>query len=237
MPNDNAALPAVATTAPALFTPRDEFELAQRKAKLYASSTLVPQDFRDNVANCLIAMNMARRIGADDLQVMQNLYVVHGKPGWSAQFLIAAFNQSGKFSALRYEWQGKQGDKDGAWGCRAYAIERATGERIEGPWVTWKMVEAEGWSKKSGSKWLTIPDLMFHYRAAAFFIRTHAPEIAMGLQTVEEIGDIIDVTPEPESRPSRVESLKEALREQSKEETEQRAAAETPSDHSENQAA
>ena len=37
----------------------------------------------------LIAQNMARRMGADLLMVMQNLYVVHGRPGWSAQFLIA----------------------------------------------------------------------------------------------------------------------------------------------------
>jgi hypothetical protein len=166
------------------------FELQLRKAKVFAASTLVPQQYRNNLPDCVIAMNMANRIGADVLQVMQNLYIVQGKPGWSAQFLIATFNQSGRFSAMRFEWQGHQGGKD--WGCRAYATEKATGETIRGAWVTWKMAEAEGWTKKNGSKWLSMPEMMMTYRAAAFLVRTYAPEIAMGLQTTEEI---IDVTP------------------------------------------
>lgn len=189
-------LPAVAapigTAVP--FTERDAFELSLRKAKVYSSSTLVPAQYQDSIPNCLIALNMAKRIGADELQVMQNLYIVQGKPGWSGQFLIATFNQCGKFTALRFEWIGKQGEKE--WGCRAYATEKATGERIVGSWVTWKMAESEGWSTKGGSKWKTMPEQMFMYRAAAFLVRTHAPEIAMGLQTVEELRDVIDVDPE-----------------------------------------
>lgn len=198
--NDTATVTALpvaqaAPPAPVVFTERDAFELALRKAKVYASSTLVPSQYQESIPNCLIALNMARRIGADELQVMQNLYIVQGKPGWSGQFLIATFNQCGKFTALRFEWQGQAGGKD--WACRAYATEKSTGDRIVGSWVTWKMVEAEGWSKKSGSKWLTMPEQMFMYRAAAFLVRTHAPEIAMGLQTVEELRDVIDVEVEP----------------------------------------
>lgn len=192
------------------FPARAEFELALRQAKVYAASTIVPKEYQDNLPNCLVALNMAKRIGADPLQVLQNLYIVHGRPGWSAQFLIATFNQCGKFSALRFEWQGKQGQKD--WGCRAYATEKATGERIEGAWITWGMVEAEGWNKKAGSKWLTMPSQMFMYRAAAWLVRTHAPELAMGLQTVEEVGDVIDVTPEPAARQaSGIDALKAAV--------------------------
>lgn len=188
---DTNVAPAPAAKPPQPYTPqREAFELELRRAKVLAASTLLPDAYRDNLPNCMIAMNMANRIGADVMQVAQNLYIVHGKPGWSGQFLIATFNQSGKYSAIRYEWQGKQGDKE--WGCRAWAIEKETQHRIDGPWVTWAMVEAEKWNAKTGSKWLTMPTLMFHYRAAAFLIRTHAPEIAMGLQTVEEIGDVYD---------------------------------------------
>lgn len=184
-------------STPAVFTERDAFELAVRQAKVYAASTLVPQEYRENAANCMIALNMAKRIGADPLMTMQNLYIVHGRPGWSAQFLIAAWNQCGRYTTMRFEWASEQGKKD--WGCRAYATERATGERVEGPWITWAMVDAEGWGSKNGSKWKSMPTLMFHYRAAAFLVRTHAPEIAMGLQTDDEIRDVIDVTP---SRPN-----------------------------------
>jgi len=195
MPNDIAEISVQKTASPIPFLARDEFELSLRQAKVYAAADLVPPQYRDNIPNCLIALNMARRIGTDPLQTMQSLYIVQGKPGWSGQFLIATFNQCGKFSAIRYQWKGEAGSKE--WGCRAYATEKATGDSIEGPWVTWKMVEAEGWNKKAGSKWLTMPEIMFSYRAAAFLIRTHAPEIAMGLATVEEIRDVIDVEPQP----------------------------------------
>lgn len=208
MPNETAvALPSQMPVA--AFTPRDQFELAAREAKVYSQSSLVPKDYQDNPANCLIALNMAKRIGSDPLMTMQSLYIVHGRPGWSGQFLIATFNQCGRFTAMRFEWQGKQGSKD--WGCRAFAVERATNEKIIGPWVTWAMVEAEGWSKKAGSKWLTMPEIMFTYRAAAFLVRTHAPEIAMGLQTAEEAQDVIDVTPIASTPSATLASINEAV--------------------------
>jgi hypothetical protein len=47
--------------------------------------------------------------------VMQNLWIVKGKPGWSAQFLIATFNQSGRFSSMRFEQRGGVADKK-EWG-------------------------------------------------------------------------------------------------------------------------
>jgi len=162
----------------------------QRVAKAFAASTLVPKDYQGNLPNCLIAINMAERIGADPMMVMQNLYIVHGRPGWSAQFLVATFNHCGRFSAIRYEWFGDKG-KD-TWGCRAYATEKETGEKIVGPDITIALAKAEGWHDKSGSKWKTIPQLMLMYRAAAWLIRSHAPEIAMGLQTADELSDTFD---------------------------------------------
>lgn len=166
------------------------FELMQRISKAFASSDLVPQAYQGNLPNCMIALDMAQRIGANPLMVMQNLYIVHGTPGWSSKFLIATVNTCGRFSALRYEWKGQPGAAD--YGCRAWAVERETGERLDGIWVTWAMVKAEGWSSKKGSKWMTMPDQMFLYRAAAFWQRVYAPDLAMGLQTAEEVKDVYD---------------------------------------------
>lgn len=45
--------------------------------------------------------------------------------------------------------------------------------------------------QKDGSKWKTMPDLMLRYRAATLFARTYAPELTMGMHTVEEEQDII----------------------------------------------
>lgn len=175
------------------FSDLQGFELMQRAAKALAASTLVPQQFQGNLPNCLIALEMAQRVGASPLMVMQNLYIVHGRPGWSAQFLIASFNQCGRFSAMRFRWQGKPGEE--AWGCRAWAVEKATEEEITGPLITIELAKREGWYEKSGSKWKTIPELMLMYRAAAWMVRTHAPEISMGLSTAEELGDVYDAQP------------------------------------------
>ena len=165
------------------------FALVQRVAGMLCMSTLVPREYqgKNNLSNCIIALNMAYRLGADPLMVIQNLYVVHGRPGWSSQFLIATFNKSGKFSALRYQFVGERGKDD--WGCFAYATELSTGEVLQGTTVTMGTAKSEGWLSKSGSKWGTMPEQMFRYRAASWFIRAYAPEIAMGLLTAEELHD------------------------------------------------
>lgn len=178
--------------APAIragFFDLQSFELIQRVSKAFASSDLVPKAYQGNLANCMIAMDMAQRLGANPLMVMQNLYIVHGTPSWSSKFLIATINACGRYSSLRYEWRGKPGEAD--YGCRAWAVERETGERLDGIWVDWRMVKSEGWDAKNGSKWKTMADQMFVYRAAAFWQRAYAPELGMGLQTVEDTEDMV----------------------------------------------
>ena len=167
------------------------FELAQRAANLLAKSSLVPKEYQGNLPNCVIALNMASRMNADPLMVMQNLFIVHGRPGWSSQFLISTFNTSGKYSALRYEWVGKEGT-DG-WGCRAWTVEKETGEKLTGSTVTIGLAKKEGWYQKNGSKWQTMPQQMLMYRAASWFIRAYAPELAMGMHTADEIFDTVEL--------------------------------------------
>ncbi len=163
------------------------FESMQRIAKLFSKSSIAPKAYQGNVADCFIAVDMAMRMGANPLMVMQNLYIVHGSPAWSAQFLIATFNKSGRFSAIRYEFQGVEGKDD--WGCRAVTTELATREKLVGPLITIGLAKKEGWHSKPGSKWQTMPEQMLRYRAAAWLVRAYAPEIAMGLHTADELED------------------------------------------------
>lgn len=187
---------AVTTSAPVQvgLLNADAYNLAKKIALDLSVSDLIPARYQQKPANCLIALNMANRIGADPLMVMQNLYVVHGTPAWSAQFLIAAFNSTPGFSKLRYEFKGQEGTDE--WSCRAWAIEKATEARLDGAWVSIGIAKEEGWSTKNGSKWKTMPQQMLMYRAAAWFVRAYAPEIAMGLQTSEEVADTYDLEPD-----------------------------------------
>lgn len=165
------------------------FELAQRNATALAASSLVPQSFQKNVPNVLIAMDMANRLKCSPMLVMQNMHVIHGRPAFSASFLIATLNAGGEWHPLRYEERGTDPHRKD-YAMRAVARHKESGDIYTGPWVDWKMIDGEGWSKKQGSKWLTMPGVMFRYRAAALFVRLNSPETAMGIYTVEEVVDI-----------------------------------------------
>lgn len=169
-----------------VFSGIQAFEGAQRMATALATSSLVPADYKGNTANTLIALEMAQRTGSSPMAVMQNMHIIHGRPSWSSQFVIAALNSCGLFSPVRFR---VEGDGDGKT-CVAWAYDKATNDVLEGPAVSIAMAKAEGWYSKNGSKWKTMPDLMLRYRAAKFFGNLYAPHITMGMLTAEESGDV-----------------------------------------------
>lgn len=171
------------------------FEMLQRQAKMFAASSLVPKEFQGNVANCAIGIDIAKRLGASPFMVLQNIDIIHGRPSFRATFLIAMVNAAGRFEPLQFKMDGTEGKSDRS--CIAWTKSKADGATLEGPKITLEMAKAEGWSTKNGSKWLTMPELMLRYRAAAFFARLYAPDITLGMMTAEEISDTVerDVTP------------------------------------------
>jgi len=249
-------MPAVAPG----FGSLQSFELMQRQAKLLCSSTLVPAayrsvieklDFKGNVkerienpnalSNCVIALNMSARMNADPLMVMQNLYLVEGRPSWSSQWIIAQINNCGRFSPLRfdihdlgektveyttYRWDEQSRQKvpqvqkvkihDKR--CVAWVVEKGSEERLYSPTVSIAMAVAEGWYTKNGSKWQTMDEVMLRYRAAAFFGKIYAPELLMGLPSSEEAADTIDMEMQSDGRyamaqpePVAIDALREGL--------------------------
>jgi hypothetical protein len=166
------------------------FDHAQRLCKMFASSDMVPKAYQNRIDNCMVALEIANRSGTSPLAVMQNLHIIQGKPSWSSTYVIALINSSGRLKErLKFRSSGTGDD----YGYEAYGIEKTDGKELVGPKITWKMVKEEGWLSKNGSKWKTMPELMFQYRAAAFFGRLHTPELMLGMQSVEEV---IDIQPE-----------------------------------------
>ena len=150
--------------------------------------------FRGNVANCLIAYDMATRLSANPLMVMQSIYIVHGKPSWSSSFICGMINSCGRFEPLQFKMSGKG---DGR-ACVAYTQTKNGGQRLEGPAASIEMAKAEGWFSKNGSKWKTMPEIMLRYRAATFFGRLYAPELLLGMKSIEEVADS-DSGPRPQA--------------------------------------
>lgn len=195
-------LPAQTNTQVSSFANSSTFEHIQRVAKVFSTSELVPKKYQGNIANCVIALEMATRMNVSPLMVMQNLDIILGRPCWSSTFLIASLNACGKFSPIRYEEDNEEGGR-----TRAMAIDKKTGDKLYGVWVTMEMAKAEGWVEKNGSKWKTMPALMRRYRAASFFTKQFAPEISMGFQTTDEV---IDIEPMEET-PIKVDKEKERI--------------------------
>lgn len=169
-----------------IFGTSDNFKMAWQMAQALSQSTVVPKDFQGNPANCLIAIEQSNRLHMSPFMVMQNLYVIQGRPSWSSKFLIAMINGSGKFDQeLQFE---EVRDKNGKpFSCLAWTMK--DGRRVDGMTVDMDMAQAEGWLGKNGSKWKTMPQLMLRYRAASFFSSLNCPELTLGIYTQEEIED------------------------------------------------
>lgn len=174
--------------APTMLTDTKQLNTLTKVAKMYSQSSLIPEAYRGNPADCFVACEIANRMGVSPMMVLQNMYIVKGKPGWSGQACIAIINGTGQFSPLDFEWVGQPNTDD--YGCYVKATRKADGKELIGATVTMGIVKSEGWLDKNGSKWKTMPQQMFMYRAAAFFARIYCPAALMGFQTVEEIQDV-----------------------------------------------
>ncbi len=171
-----------------IFASPESFTAAMQMASALCKSTMIPREYqgKDNVANVIIALDVATRLNMPPFAVMQNLYIVNGRPSWSAQFIVAVINKSRRFNTpIQFEMSGEGDDR----GCIAWVIDQE-GNRLEGTRITIKMAKGEGWHDKSGSKWKTMPDQMLKYRAASFFGRAYCPDLIMGVYTEDENRDL-----------------------------------------------
>ena len=170
------------------WTDPEQFKHMMQVATMLSKSEIVPVSYQGKPNDCLIAFDMASRINTNPLMVMQNLYVVNGKPSWSGQACDVLIKTCGKFSDVKHYRTGTKGQDD--MGCYYTAIDKVTGELLTGIEVTIATAKANEWYGKKGSKWRTIPELMLVYRASAFFAREFCPEVLMGVHVQGEVGDM-----------------------------------------------
>lgn len=169
------------------------------------------------ISNCMIAIEISQRIGASPLMVMQNMVPIYGKPSWSSKFLVATVNTCGRFNPLQYRFTekgmlGMVDYTDYVWDnatrskkpvvkqfdgkkimdieCVAYTTAKGSDQVLESSPVSIRLAVQEGWYTKNGSKWQTMTKQMLMYRAASFWTSAYAPELSMGMRTVEEQQDI-----------------------------------------------
>ena len=188
MENEIVKAEQIRELSTSVFSSIENFKEIYDIGKMFASSTLVPQAYQKQPMDCTIAVDMANRMGVSPMMVMQNLYVVRGKPSWSGQACTSLINGSGKFKNVKHIYTGEKGTD--TWGCYLQATRSEDNELVRGVEVTIQMAKDEEWYGKSGSKWKTMPELMLAYRASAFFARVHIPNALMGMSVEGESEDI-----------------------------------------------
>ena len=197
--SDQSAL--TTTSNKSVYSSIQSFESAQRMAKSLAESDIVPTLYRGKLGNCIVALEIANRMGMSTVQVMQNLNIIHGQPSWKSQFIIGLIKGCGRFEGFDY--------KETADSCQCFALEKASGKQVTGIKITMDMAKKEGWTKNS--KWSTMPQTMLRWRAASSFGRFHIPDLILGIQSVEE-NEVIDAEIEvvqetPESKLDKVNEI------------------------------
>ena len=177
-----------------IYQSQNSFEFAQRQAKTLCESNLVPQSYQGQkgLPNCLVALEMSKRMNLSPLTVMQNLNIIHGTPSWSAQFISSQILGCGRFTNFDYIVSG-QGETLEVQ-CIAKRVEDQKIVKVTP--VSMRMAKLEGWTRNS--KYQSMPELMLRNRAATFFGRQYIPDLLLGVQTSEEVVDIqpLNVTPE-----------------------------------------
>ena len=168
-----------------VWTDKKQFDQLLRAANMLSQTSIIPATYQGKPQDCFVALEMATRMGVSPLVVMQNMYVVKGKPAWAGQACTMSINSCGKFTGVKHVYTGEKGTDSR--GCYVTATRISDGVQVNGVEVTIAMAKAEGWT--SNTKWRNMPELMLAYRASAFFARVHCPEALMGVQLVDEIYD------------------------------------------------
>ena len=123
---------AITTTSnKSVYSSIQSFESAQRIAASLADSALVPNQYRgqQGLPNCIVAIEIANRMGMSPFQVMQNLNVIHGRPSWSSQFIIGLIQGCGRFEGFTYT--------ETADSCQCFAALKLPASRSLAPRSPW----------------------------------------------------------------------------------------------------
>lgn len=208
------------STALAVYQPPDEYRgditwdpaaasyLEALAARFAVSGEMLPKAFRGKPADCAIVLEMAHRLRVAPFMMFQSVFILHGNPSLSAQFLIAMANAAkrpikfrdvrGTPPTLPFRRVNKDGAKDVVlqnWEVTAFFADSPEDK------VTVDMQQAmtAGWAHNA--KYSEIPAQMLGYRAATFLVRRYLPHLAMGLATIDEVADEQAVVVEAEVVP------------------------------------
>jgi hypothetical protein len=148
----------------ATLDPRANLELA----RAFADSKMVPEHFKKSVGDCYIAINLAHRYGMEPWMLMQEMYIIQGRPMMSGKLATAILNNS-LAEPLRPTYAGKDDDREITLTGRPEGSAPLS--------VTLKVKDA----KTANEQWKKNPDQMLMYAAARMWGRRYTPDLILGI--------------------------------------------------------
>lgn len=164
---------------------------AMKYSEIIAKSDIVPQDYKGNPSNILIAVQMGAELGLPPLQALQNIAVINGRPSVWGDSLIAIARAHPGCEYITETFDDQT--------MTATCTVKRRGEPEQKRHFSKADAElANLWGKKG--PWQTTPKRMLQMRARGFALRDVFPDALRGIALAEESRDIPlerEVNPEP----------------------------------------
>lgn len=176
--------------------PQSMGELMEFSKLMAVSDFCVRPPFRGNPGACLAVALQAFRCGGDPFAWANKAYITKNKVGeeqisYEAQLIHAVVIASGVLQKrLRPVYEG-QGVKRK---CRIVGYLKGEDEAFE-----YESPTVDEIAVKNSPLWIADRDQQLFYYSTRAWARRHVPEILLGIYAPEDLGEVVDITPdEPE---------------------------------------
>lgn len=130
------------------------------------------------IANGTAAVLQGISVGLDPLTALQNIYIIHGRPGMYAEIMVALVQSAG-----HEVWTEETS------GTRAVVSGRRKGsDAVERVVITMEMARAAGWVGRN-KNYQSVPADMLWARAAGRVCKRIGADVLHGIASVEEVQD------------------------------------------------
>jgi hypothetical protein len=148
-------------------------------AKALAESSLLPEAYRKQPANVLLAVEMADALGIAPMQAINGISVIKGKPTMSAELMRALVLRAGH--QLRVDVLTEQG-------CRVLAARKEWPDDVQA--FEFTMADAQKAGLASSDTYKRHPKAMLLARATSLACRAVFPDVVAGMAyTPDEVAE------------------------------------------------
>ena len=154
---------------------------AMQMAQMIAGSNIVPNSYKNNQSDTLVAMMLGTELGLNPIQSLQNIAVINGRPALWGDSMLALVQNHHAFESIEESF-----DDQGM--TATCTVTRKGGKPHTSKFAQWDAEKANLWNRKG--PWQQYPKRMLAMRARGFALRNQFADALAGLITAEEAEDM-----------------------------------------------